>query len=404
MTHRPRCLRSPLRCCLRVRPCSFRAAGEQNPPAAALRPAGLAGPPRPRCSRPGAAPGPGQGRGRGFEAIQEYPADPNEVIQALQRLQGRDRREGRPPDAGLVDQHHRGRSGPPHPRRQRAAAVHPADARQGGQGHQDGDDLHAGVRSDGRHLARQRALRPGRPAREALHADHGQSRLRAPERTGRSAPPARSEGRRQLHGGGHAAHLGRWRRRPQRSRHPRGARVARRQALLHHQRQRRRSARRHVSPNSPLRNYADDRIIPLLGAQTGRLGHEKAPGGFIARTTFEGKDYHLFAGGMRNALHFDWNADGEIFSFDSDMEPEFGVPWYRPGPRVLDAERRRPRLSRQQRQVPDLVRGFAAAAGGDRTRQPGGRDLRLHARRFPRSIRRRSTSPTTTTAASSRCI
>ena len=85
-----------------------------------------------------------------------------------------------------------------------------------------------------------------------------------------------------------------------------------------------------VSPNSPHRNYADDRIIPLLGPQTNRLGHEKAPGGTIARTTFDGKDLHLFAGGMRNALHFDWNADGEIFSFDSDMEPEFGVPWYRP--------------------------------------------------------------------------
>jgi hypothetical protein len=85
-----------------------------------------------------------------------------------------------------------------------------------------------------------------------------------------------------------------------------------------------------MSPNSPLRNYADDRIIPLLGPQTGRLGHEKAPGGTLARTTFEGKDFHLFAGGMRNALHFDWNADGEVFSFDSDMEPEFGVPWYRP--------------------------------------------------------------------------
>jgi hypothetical protein len=85
-----------------------------------------------------------------------------------------------------------------------------------------------------------------------------------------------------------------------------------------------------MSPNSPLRHYGDDRIIPLLGPQTGRLGHEKAPGGTLARTTFEGKDFHLFAGGMRNALHFDWNADGEIFSFDSDMEPEFGVPWYRP--------------------------------------------------------------------------
>ena len=85
-----------------------------------------------------------------------------------------------------------------------------------------------------------------------------------------------------------------------------------------------------MSPKSPLRNYADDRIIPLLGAQTGRLGHEKAPGGTITRTDFEGRDIHLFGGGMRNALHFDWNADGEIFSFDSDMEPEFGVPWYRP--------------------------------------------------------------------------
>ena len=156
-----------------------------------------------------------------------------------ERLQGRDRREGRPPDAGLVDQHHRGRSGPPHPRRQRAAAVHQADARQGGQGHEDGDDLHAGVRGDGRHLARQRPLRAGRPAREAVHADDGQPRIRTSERTGRSAPSARSEGRRQLHDGGHAAHVGRRGRRPQRSRHPRGARVARRQALLHHQRQRR---------------------------------------------------------------------------------------------------------------------------------------------------------------------
>ena len=85
-----------------------------------------------------------------------------------------------------------------------------------------------------------------------------------------------------------------------------------------------------VSPDSPLRNYADDRIIPLLGPQTGRLGHEKAPGGTLSVSDFEGKDLHLFAGGMRNALHFDWNADGDIFSFDSDMEPEFGVPWYRP--------------------------------------------------------------------------
>ena len=85
-----------------------------------------------------------------------------------------------------------------------------------------------------------------------------------------------------------------------------------------------------MSPNSPMRNYGEDRIIPTLSTLTGRLGQEFAPGGSIARTDFEGRNYHLFAAGIRNALHFDWNADGEIFSFDSDMEPEFGVPWYRP--------------------------------------------------------------------------
>ena len=85
-----------------------------------------------------------------------------------------------------------------------------------------------------------------------------------------------------------------------------------------------------VSPNSPLRNYAEDRIIPTLNQLTGRLGQEFAPGGWIGRSDFEAKELHAVVGGIRNALHFDWNADGEIFSFDSDMEPELGVPWYRP--------------------------------------------------------------------------
>ena len=56
------------------------------------------------------------------------------------------------------------------------------------------------------------------------------------------------------------------------------------------------------------------------------------------------------------------------------------------GARVLDAERRRPGLPREQRQVPELVRGLAPAAGRDRTRQPGRRDVRL-----PHGVSRRST-------------
>jgi putative heme-binding domain-containing protein len=34
--------------------------------------------------------------------------------------------------------------------------------------------------------------------------------------------------------------------------------------------------------------------------------------------------------GFRNAYDFDFNADGELFTFDSDMEWDWGLPWYRP--------------------------------------------------------------------------
>ena len=164
------------------------------------------------------------------------------------RLQGRGRRQGRPPEAGLVDQHHRRRPGPAHPRRQRAAAVHPADARQGRQGRRR-------PRRSSRRCPRRWASRGTTTASTCRAAG---SRRRSPqtmdnpgfgtaERPGRPPSAARSEGRRQLHDGRHAAHVGRRRRRPQRSRHPRGARVAGRQALLHHQRQRRRPARRRLA-------------------------------------------------------------------------------------------------------------------------------------------------------------
>ncbi len=85
-----------------------------------------------------------------------------------------------------------------------------------------------------------------------------------------------------------------------------------------------------VSPNSPMRNWGDDRILPLLGTLTGRIGQERPPAGFVGRTDFEGKDFHLVVAGLRNALHVGFNADGEMFTFDSDMELELGVPWYRP--------------------------------------------------------------------------
>src|SRR5690606_27524546 len=41
-------------------------------------------------------------------------------------------------------------------------------------------------------------------------------------------------------------------------------------------------------------------------------------------------NWELMLGGFRNAYDFDISPDGEIFTFDSDMEWDWGTPWYRP--------------------------------------------------------------------------
>ena len=44
----------------------------------------------------------------------------------------------------------------------------------------------------------------------------------------------------------------------------------------------------------------------------------------------DGKNCELFAAGFRNAYDIAFNSDGELFGFDSDMEWDWGTPWYRP--------------------------------------------------------------------------
>ncbi|MHC4996927.1 MAG: PQQ-dependent sugar dehydrogenase, partial [Planctomycetota bacterium] len=54
------------------------------------------------------------------------------------------------------------------------------------------------------------------------------------------------------------------------------------------------------------------------------------PGGYLARFDRDGQNIQLIAAGLRNPYDIDFNADGEIFTFDADMEPDAGTPWYRP--------------------------------------------------------------------------
>jgi putative heme-binding domain-containing protein len=83
-------------------------------------------------------------------------------------------------------------------------------------------------------------------------------------------------------------------------------------------------------PTSPHRNFADDRVLPRAEDGNGFGSGKKPPGGSIFRMDQDGKNIELYASGERNTYSIAFNADGELLGFDSDMEWDWGTPWYRP--------------------------------------------------------------------------
>ncbi|MBI2927591.1 MAG: c-type cytochrome [Verrucomicrobia bacterium] len=85
-----------------------------------------------------------------------------------------------------------------------------------------------------------------------------------------------------------------------------------------------------LAPNSPYQNYAEDLLLPRLWDANGHAKGVLAPGGYVVRTDPEGKRWELLYDGCRNTYDFDFSPDGEMFTYDSDMEWDIGCPWYRP--------------------------------------------------------------------------
>jgi hypothetical protein len=77
------------------------------------------------------------------------------------------------------------------------------------------------------------------------------------------------------------------------------------------------------------RHWGEDMLLPALG-QTDGVWRTNRPGGWIARLDPDGKAFELVAVGLRNPYDLAFNADGELFTFDADMEWDLGTPWYRP--------------------------------------------------------------------------
>ncbi len=77
-------------------------------------------------------------------------------------------------------------------------------------------------------------------------------------------------------------------------------------------------------------NWDEDVLIPRQWDANGHAVGILAPGGWIASTDPEGKSWEIVSVGYRNQYDMAFNADGELFAYDSDMEWDMGLPWYRP--------------------------------------------------------------------------
>ena len=91
---------------------------------------------------------------------------------------------------------------------------------------------------------------------------------------------------------------------------------------------------KNLSTNSPLRNFAHDRLIPCPWDAGMFDGDVLLPAGHILRMKPDGSEVQLWAGGLRNPLDVAFNEHGDLFTFDADMEWDVGCPWYMPN-RVL---------------------------------------------------------------------
>ncbi|SIR39573.1 c-type cytochrome [Maribacter ulvicola] len=77
-------------------------------------------------------------------------------------------------------------------------------------------------------------------------------------------------------------------------------------------------------------NWGEDNLFPPYLDARGHANDIKAPGGWIMKFNADGSNFELISAGFRNPFDMAFNADGELFAYDSDMEWDIGMPWYRP--------------------------------------------------------------------------
>ncbi len=76
--------------------------------------------------------------------------------------------------------------------------------------------------------------------------------------------------------------------------------------------------------------WGEDHLLPRMPDGRGFMRDVLAPGGIIYRVSPDGKDWEVVSSGYRNIFDAALNHDGELFTYDADMEYDFNTSWYRP--------------------------------------------------------------------------
>ncbi|NQZ60115.1 MAG: heme-binding protein, partial [Lentisphaeraceae bacterium] len=76
--------------------------------------------------------------------------------------------------------------------------------------------------------------------------------------------------------------------------------------------------------------WSEDHLLPRMWDARGHAKGVLAPGGFVIKCDPDGTDMELISYGFRNPFDIAFTAQGELFTYDADLEFDFGSPWYRP--------------------------------------------------------------------------
>jgi len=85
-----------------------------------------------------------------------------------------------------------------------------------------------------------------------------------------------------------------------------------------------------VDISRPNPNFGEDHLLPRMPDGRGHNRDRLAPAGIIYKVSPDGQHWENYSMGYRNIFDADFNADGELFTYDADMEYDFNTPWYRP--------------------------------------------------------------------------